>query len=636
MILSELYKLYGRLQNEGAEIPAMGSSLQKMSFLIKIQPDGTLLGIEDYRDTVTERKQTKKGTTEKHKIVSKVIMVPGESKPSGSGLNPCFLWDNAAYLLGYCDPDKNKKDATAGKKAAARALEEFEETRRKYKEFEAVMANRYFSSVCRFLEQWSPDQLESLNISTDILESNGSFEIIGAGEKQLLYALPELQIWWNEGGNAMWKNGLSATRETAPQPLPEQLPMCLITGERAPAAEVHDPAIKGVAGAQSTGAKLVSFNCKAFESYGKEQSENSPVSQKAAFAYCNALNYLLSRKESRQRLGDATVVFWADAPAATRSAVELFFGCSFDEHPEETYAQDEDLLKRVRESLQSISQGICPASLIDISSETRFCVLGLSPNAARLSVRFFHESTFGTFLHNLTDHAQAMRLQKRNAKFNDPDYITPRRILSETVRKKTGTGEAEEIPPAYTGPLMRSILLNLPYPDSIAMAIVRRFHADRHINYVRCAYLKAWLTRKNPTLTIQPMLDTTNTNIGYLLGRLFATLQKTQEDALGDINRSLRDSFYASASVNPRNVFPRLMKLYNHHLAKLSSKGAQINRDKTVRSIIDMIPSFPAKLPLEQQGFFALGFYQQTQDFFTTKEKNTEPSSTVNSHSNNI
>lgn len=616
MILAELYKLYGRLEREGADIPPVGSSLQKMSFLIKIRPDGAFLGIEDYRETVIERKQTKKGSVEKSKVISRGVIVPGETKPSGSGLNPCFLWDNASYLLGYCAPQKGT--AKDREKAEARARETFEATRGKYREFEPILAHPIFTAACRFLEQWDPATLAELPVDTDILAANGSFQVIGENGSQLLYAQPELQSWWNEKGNILWKEGINTSTDQQAQSTDKALPMCLITGEHAPAAEVHDPAIKGVVGAQTSGAKLVSFNCKAFESYGKDQSENSPVSKKAAFAYCNALNYLLARKESRQRLGDATIVFWADAPHEERSALELVFGCTFDDFSEDNYAQDEALLNRIRESLQSIRQGVCPSSLIDISMDTRFYVLGLSPNAARLSVRFFYESSFGELLKNLSENAQALNLQKRHGKFNDPDYITPRRILRETAR------EADEVPPSYAGALMRSILMNLPYPDSVAMAIVRRFHADRRINYIRCAYLKAWLTRKNPNTTIQPMLDTTNTHIGYLLGRLFAALQKTQDDALGDINRSLRDSFYASASVNPRNVFPRLMKLYNHHRAKLPTKGAQINRDRVVQSIIELIPAFPAKLTLEEQGFFALGFYQQTQSFFTAKDKNAE------------
>lgn len=607
MILSELYKLYGRLVDEGVPLPAIGSSLQKMSFLIKITPEGELLGIEDYRDTITEIKQTKKGTVEQAKVVSRVVLVPGESKPSGSGLNPCFLWDNAAYLLGYCDPAK-------GEKNIQRATEAFEETKRTYAKLEPLLHNAAFSAACRFLERWQPKQMADSSINPDILESNGSFAVMDQGGRQLLYAQKDLQQWWNDGGKETWKGSATAAKNKATRKAKtEQQAMCLITGRRAPVAILHEPAIRGVINAQSTGAKLVSFNCKSFESYGKEQSANSPVSQQAAFAYCNALNYLLSRKESRLRLGDATVVYWADAPADMRQEAELFLGCTMDDMIEESPAQDEALLKRVKDCLLAMSQGLPPKGIINLEEDTRFCILGLSPNAARLSVRFFHESSFGELWHHLTAHGEAMRLQKRNATFNDPDFITPRRILRETAR------EADEIPPSYSGALMRSILLNLSYPDSIAMAIIRRIHADRQINYIRCAYLKAWLTRNHPTKPIQPMLDTTNTNIGYLTGRLFAALQKTQEDALGNINRTLRDSFYASASVNPRNVFPRLMKLYPHHLAKLPSKGAQIKRDKLIQEIMDMITEFPARLSLQQQGYFALGYYQQTQDFYKAK-----------------
>ncbi len=241
--------------------------------------------------------------------------------------------------------------------------------------------------------------------------------------------------------------------------------------------------------------------------------------------------------------------------------------------------------------------------------ETPFFILGLSPNAARLSVRFYRESTFGDFLNRLGAHYAAMRLQRRGGKFNDPEFISPFRILRESVL------DMKNLPARASGDLLCAIIGGTPYPEALAAAVIRRFKADGHISYIRCAFLKAWLIR-NHKIDIRPMLDTTNTQPGYLLGRLFAALVKTQEDALKNLNRTLRDSFYSSASSTPRSVFPRLLRLYPHHLGKLEG-GLKVNRDRLVQDIMEGLSSeFPAHLDLAAQGSFALGYYHQTQAFY--------------------
>lgn len=639
MILTRLYELYNRLSAEGQNLPEMGRSLQKFSFRLIIDREGRLLRIEDCRESIAERSYSKKGKESiRTKLVPRTELVPGETKPSGSGLNPCFLWDNAAYLLGYSDPK-------GGEKKAARAREACNETRRRYLLFESHLQNEAYSAFCRFLEQWEAGSPLPEGTPPDILIFNGMIDVLGLGP---LHRRQELIDWWKGQGAALWKSGNPDTASLSRSNADETSAMCLITGERAPVAELHEPVIKGVVGAQVSGAKLVSFNCRAFESYGKTQSLNAPVSRRAAFAYCNALNYLLGNSGSRRRLGDTTLVYWADAPAQQRSELEAIFAQCMDGDIDEAGApgtssesdasagpavdllplgpadgesagdtpppaQDEALLSRVRECVQAIAAGRVPRAIIDSSGETPFYILGLAPNAARLSVRFYRESDFGELIGNLAAHGAAISLKPRGRAFNDPALITPRLILRETAR------DSKDIPPVYAGQLMRAILWKLPYPDSIAMAIIRRFRADRRINYIRCAYLKAWLTRKQPQLNITTMLDTTNQEPGYLLGRLFAALQKTQDDALGNINRTLRDAFYASASANPAGIFPRLLKLYSHHLAKIDNPGRRIVRDRLVQDIIGGLSGFPKQLSLEQQGLFAIGFYHQMQDFYTAK-----------------
>lgn len=587
MILKELYDLYGRLCESGEPLPTPGTSEQKITYRVILRADGELVRIEDAREVEIITRKGKKGITEKTVVKPCEMLVPGESKPSGSGENPCFLWDNSAYMLGYAE---GKEKRAAGY---------FNAFKKQHLEVEQEINSPAYSAVCRFLEKWNPELFPAYNSNPDIFKGNGVFMLQGA----LNYVHQDSKViqWWSSSGAKKWRSG--GKKETT-----SRQGVCLITGESGPIATLHNPAIKGVYDASSMGAKLVSFNLSAFESYGKAQSENSPVCEYAAFAYCNALNYLLSKNTCRTRIGDATVVFWTDAPEKDEAdEMELLIAGGLDSGKIE--AMDSEVSARVALKLKDIAQG--KKVLDDITASVRFFILGLSPNVSRLSVRFFYTGTIGEFVQNLQSHYAALELQPRGGSFDDPAIISPYMILRETAR------ESKDIPPLLGGALMRSILQNLPYPDAIAMAVLRRFRADRHINYIRCAFLKAWLTRKSSTYNIKPMLDKDNTQTGYVLGRLFAVLCKTQDDALPNLNRTVRDAFYASASAAPCSVFPRILKTYNHHLAKLEG-GKRVNREKLMQEVMSHITTFPAHLNLEQQGLFALGFYHQTQAFYTS------------------
>jgi len=600
MILKELDELYKRLVANGEHVPRRGWSLQKTGYRIVLRPDGTLVRMEDAREAVTEVKKAKKGSGKGDTTVTRLVppqkLVPGGAHPSGSGVSPGFLWDNPAYLLGCVQ-------------AKERALEYFSALKKKHLEFEKEINSPAFSAVCRFLEQWNPEECENLcreGIFRDksMLQSNGVFRVLG-GESTYVHEDPAVVEWWQKGGAARWK-GEKEDSETEG--------LCLVRGETLPLARLHEPNIQGVLNAQSSGAKLVSFNCDAFTSYGKEQGLNSPVSEEAAFSYCNALNYLLQRRKQRFQLADATMVFWTDAPPQQAEEWECMFATVIDPKPLD--AQDDELVKRVSDRLDRIvhAHPFTPEER-QAAFSGRFFILGLSPNASRLSVRFFMESTMDELVDRLVNHFEAMRLQPRGGSFQDPELISPFMILRETAR------ESKDIPPLYSRALMKAILLQTPYPDGVALAILRRIRADRYVNYVRCAYLKAWLSRKKIHYTIQPMLDTSNTQPGYVLGRLLAVLQKTQEDALPDLKRTIVDSFYGSASISPRSVFPRVLRMHVHHLDKLS-EGAKVNRKKLVQTICAQLQQFPAHLNPEQQGLFALGYYHQMQELYTPQNQN--------------
>ncbi|MBT8037168.1 MAG: type I-C CRISPR-associated protein Cas8c/Csd1 [Verrucomicrobiae bacterium] len=641
MILNSLNELYTRLADDPEyEIAKPGYSPQNISFRVVLKPDGTLFAIQDARIK-----------DEKGKLRAVKQLVMGEAKPSGAGINPGFLWDNASYLLAYKTPEKN---LAKFQKDSKRALMCFEKLREEYLSLEAQIKHSSFSAICRFLENWDLKIIEQINKINetriklsdaenklkkepdnetlkqeledyqssmtemklhvpdeciqlfDLLEeTSGGFGIFSIqGEAKAVHEHPDIISWWD--------NQESELDSTSGQ--------CLITGENlVPIARLH-PKIKSVAGAQSSGASLVSFNAPAYESYGKDQSFNAPVSEKAAFQYGTALNSILNGPKSskhRIRIGDSTCVFWTDKP----SIIEETFGIFASEGSnalEKT--QDENLRSQIEILLKQIRLGI-NADNKDISTETNFFLLGLAPNAARLSVRFFHRSTIGELIENLHAHLQDISIVRewetaKGKRLPDPEYPASWQLLRETARV------SDEIPPLLGGALMRSILENTKYPEGIYSAVIRRIRADRTINYVRAAIIKGTLTR-NHNQTIPIMLDTKNTNPAYLLGRLFATLEKTQKDALGDLNSGLRDKFYSSASATPASVFPRILRTYQHHLAKLEG-GHKVNRERLLQNIMSDLQDFPTRLNLKAQGLFAIGYYHQNKDFYTKKETTTE------------
>lgn len=596
MILQSLNELYSRLSDDPTyEIAPSGFSPQKIGFRIVLKPDGSLFDIQDAR--VPDEKQ---------KLQNIVMLVPGEGKPSGSGLNPCTLWDNTAYLLGYKKPDKNEAKAA---KEAARAIESFEAARKHHLELEPIIDDPLFSAVCRFFEKWDPSHISDYPIVGDVGTGFGIFQI--QGEKKPIHESKKVLDWW--------RGTLAENRETE-----IESGQCLLTGETAPIARLH-PKIKSVTGAQSSGASIVSFNAAAYESYGKTQSYNAPVSEGAAFQYGTALNSLLTGPQSKKhriRIGDTTTVFWTEKPTIVEDCLAALFS-SGSQIPEEV--QDVTKRAQIQRLLEAVRSGSGYQSFGE--PDTPFYILGLAPNAARVSIRFFHRCTIQELLGKLHEHQQCLEMVRQfteqvGSRFPDPEFPAIWQILRETARV------ADEIPPLLSGALTRSIIEGIAYPEGLFSAIIRRIQADRTINYLRAATLKAILVR-NHKQTIPIMLDTESTDSAYLLGRLFSALEKTQEDALGNVNAGIRDRFYSAASATPASVFPRLLRTYQHHLSKLNG-GAKVNRERLVQEIISSIGStgFPNQFPLKKQGIFAIGYYHQRKDFFTKKDTTEIPAIT--------
>lgn len=581
MILPALVKYYHRLtEDPESGIARHGFSRQKIQFCVVITPDGTCLDIQDLREGEGKKKTPRS------------VIVPGGAKPSGAGINPCLLWDNTGYMLGF-KPDDEKPERT---------LESFEAFRKRHLDLEPTINDPEFSAVCRFLQKWNPVLAPNFPTLLEISGGFGTFRL--QGEEHFVHQSPRVQEWWV---SQLDQPSLAEEDEK------DVVGQCLITGRVAALARLHEPKIKGVYGAQSSGASLVSFNLDAFESYGKEQSFNAPVSKNAAFEYATALNELLTLEHKRRfSVGDASVVFWTEKP----TPMEDLFGYVFTN----AGAEDESLKLKLQGILQRISRGEFPGEFGE--EKTSFYLLGLSPNAARISVRFWYVSTIRDITNRLHEHFQDISIARRD---REPEFPAVWQILKQTAR------EDKDIPPLLSGALMRSVLQGGAYPQILFTSVLRRIRIDGEFNSVRAGILKACLNRAH-RLNIQPLkkeismtLDPVHPDPVYHMGRLFAVLEKAQEEALGDINATIKDRFFGAVSSTPGIVFPRLIRLSQHHLGKLE-KGRRINIEKLIQEIMQQIPAFASHLPLREQGIFAIGYYHQRFDLFQKKTKEAEAS----------
>jgi CRISPR-associated protein Csd1 len=516
--------------------------------------------------------------------VAQVFRVPiGVKKTSGVAAN--LLWDNLEYVLGI--DTKGKPERVAEQHAAFLA---------RIKELPQVaQEDPGIKAVLFFLAQLNFDQLQKLPSWNDAFESNAVISFRLTGDLNLVCQRSTII------------NAVLNTSADSEAPIA----MCLVTGEQSPTERLH-ASIKGVWGAQSSGANIVSFNARAFESYGKteRQGENAPVSQAVAFAYTTALNHLL-RKDSPQRLqiGDASTVFWAEEG----HELENIFGELFKDDPDAN-------TRAVHALFSSINTG----KLAGPDGDTRFHVLGLAPNAARISIRFYHALPLRDLSECIIQHFKDLELIRGS---NDPQYPSLFRLLAAVAVQN----KADNIPPNLGGAVVDAIFagLNVPYPSLWLNTAVGRCRSEQNVTYLRAAGIKACLNRqirRSATSSIQsapekeflPMLDISNINPAYRLGRLFSVLEKIQEESSPGLNATIRDRFYGAASSTPVAVFTTLLRLKNAHLKKLSI-GRAASFEKLLGEILSSLSDFPKHLPLPDQGRFALGYYHQRQDFFTKK-----------------
>lgn len=578
MILRALHQLYDRFKADpDYDVAPLGRSYQKVSFVVVIDRNGGLVDIQDARQPYNNR------------LVPRRVLVPGTDKVSGSGLNPCFLWDNAGDLLGW-DPQHPH-----------RAVRCFEAFRSRHLELEPEICADEYSAVCRFLEGWDPSMASRFPILEEVQSGKGVFQI--RGEIGFVHQTPGIEQWWDSTFNAT-------------DPGPEG--QCLITGEFAPIARLH-PKIKGVVEAEKSGATIAGFNDRAYWSFGLKQSFNSPVSEEAAHRYTTALNTLLDgprREKHRLAVAGTTIAFWTEKPTGFED-IFLAFVAEGSSTTTLSAAQDQGARARLEAFLRALRHGReAYSDLDDENQQTTYFILGLSaPTPARVAVRFFHSGTLGELVVNLRRHHRDLEIQRQHgdeAKRPEPEFPPVWMLVRETALS------ADAIPSVLPGKLIEAVVTGRRYPEGLYAAILRRVAADRSINYARACVIKGYLVR-NLGKEVSVTLDPARSDPAYRLGRLFAALEKTQQDALQGIGATIRDRFYASASATPRMAVPRLLRTYQHHLAKLEG-GHKVNRERLVQEILAPISDIPAHLGLADQGLFALGYYHQMNAFYTKKE----------------
>lgn len=581
MILQELVRYYERKASDpDTALAPEGFEKKEIPFVIVLKRDGQFVQIEDTRSGEGKKKR------------ARAFLVP-QSVKRAVNISANLLWDTAEYVLGI--DTRGKPDRVVLQHAAF--VERLAELPQDDQGVQAVRA---------FLADVPLAQLGQSSCWEEIRTTNPNLTFQLVTDTELVCNRAAVVDVLLANAAKSDAEGSSAARG-----------ICLVSGVEAEITRLH-PAIKGVWGAQSVGANIVSFNLRAFESYGKEQKqgENAPVGKHAAFAYTTALNHLLG-KGSTQRLqvGDTSTVFWASAKTFLEDDFFSLFG-------EPTKDDPDSGVRAVKALYESVKQG----SLNVSDEQTQFFVLGLAPNAARISIRFWLTGTVKQISERIVRHFNDIAID--HAPY-DPPYPSLFRLLASTAL----LGKAENIPPNLGGDTMRAILSGLPYPETLLSSALRRTRAEHEVNYPRAALIKACINRKtrwgNPALEeeLHVSLDHANTNVGYRLGRLFAVLEKVQEEASPGLNATIRDRFYGAASSTPVTVFSNLLKLSKHHLAKIENRGRAVNLEKLIGEIVDSLngnEGFTAHLSIDDQGRFAIGYYHQKQAFYARKSEPIE------------
>lgn len=582
MILQSLVKYYEALADKGM-IARPGWSQVKVSYAAEISDAGELL----YIHSLKREEQRGKKTV----FVPANFELPARVKKA-SGVSSNFLCENAEYLFGLSDGAKPK-----------RSLSCFESAKELHLSILRDLDTPAAKALSRFFESWEAEKASENTVLNEYAEEL----MTGAG---IVFLTPTGYAHEDPEIRSAWMKHYDSGSECG-----EKM-RCLVTGELAEPMATH-PSVMGVRGAQSSGAALVSFNAPAYCSFGHEQNFNAPVGKYASFAYTSALNYLIAARDGDGRstctklVGDTTLVYWAEDAV---SQYQSLFSLAVDKNSDEI-GQDElnSIMNAVSEG-RSVSFDRTP-----IDPKNRFYILGLSPNAARLSVRLFYCDSFGNILKNIRNHYERLKIQRpANDRFEN---IPLWRLLSETVNQNSN----DKSPlPQMSGDTLRSVISDTRYPATLFQQTELRIKADRELSRARAAIIKAYLLKNtdSPREVLSVELNEKTVYQPYVLGRLFCVLENIQRRANPGINTTIKDKYFTSASATPAVVFPTLLSLAEKHLRKID--GSVYFSKQVTELTAKITESYPKHLSLYDQGIFQLGYYHQVQKTFEKKTDKTE------------
>lgn len=582
MILQALKEYYDRkVADPESDIAPEGWEFREFYYTAEIDLKGRFIRFHDLTEIVDK------------KVHGKTFLVPSLGEKKGNGIKANFLWENIEYLFNIPIPTQAKPNPDP------------ERVKSQHDSFcEKLNTLSGSSTKITSLRSYTVDDADRKRIITDPLWND-----VRKANRFIALSMQDEQ---NTGWLPIATDREIQDAVNAARPPKKANGYCLVTGDKAEIVRLEPAGIKGVSGLDGKAERtFVSFNLDSFLSYSKQKNFNSPIGKQAAFAYTAALNTLLS-KNSKQKLliGDASTVFWSAKKTSFESDFSFFFKESEKDNPSAN-------TNRIKNLFNSVNTG----AYLEDTGDERFFVLGLAPNAARISVRFWQTGTVAEFATRIRQHFEDLRIVKP---LNEPEFYSLWRLLVNIAT----LDKSENIPPNITGDFMRSILVGTLYPESLLQATIRRIKSDttNRVKPVRAALIKAYLNRHYRThpnkkeKEIQMSLDIEQPSIGYQLGRLFAVLEKVQEEANPGLNATIRERYYSAACSSPVTVFATLMRLKNHHLAKMENKGRVVNLERLIGEIIGRFNDFPAHLELHEQGKFSIGYYHQRQDFFTKKE----------------
>ncbi len=579
MILQALKEYYDRKANDPeSDIAPEGFEKKELQFLIVINEEGEFINIEDTREKIG------------NKLVGKTFLLPRSVGRAGSRAyeTTFLLWDHIGYLLGQPDSDsKSSKQHQTWLKALRELPQDV------VNDIGVMAIIKFYESNQVALAIASPQIQECLKAP----QCNMAFRLVSDIPVPCRKNVQEFV------SNNLKNVGTKENNEVEDKSL--KTGICLVTGERGVLKRTHS-----ITPIDKDTKSLVSFqkNC-GYDSYGKEQGYNAPIIHSTEFAYVTALNTLLKTKSQRILIGDASTVFWSEKRSSFESDFSFFF-----KEPEKD--DPNTGTQKVKALFESVNSG----TYMEDIGDDQFYILGLAPNAARIAIRFWKVGTISKFALRIKQYFEDFAIIKPP---KEPEYYSIWRTLVNVATQD----KSENIPPNLAGEFMRSILDGTPYPATLLQAVLRRIRSDteNRVKPIRAALIKAYLNRYyrfHPYQNCKEVnmeLDTNQPSIGYQLGRLFATLEKIQEEANPGINATIRERFYGSACATPVTVFANLLRLKNHHLAKLESKGRVVNFERLLGEIMGNLSDFPAHLDLHEQGRFAIGYYHQRQAFFATK-----------------